>query len=286
MQDRTKTLGASRIAAADTETFRVLPGRADAGLILLCDHAENRFPPGYGTLGLPAEQLRRHIAYDIGARGVTERLSQLLDVPAVLTHYSRLLIDPNRGLDDPTLVMRISDGAVVPGNRHLDAAERQKRVDLYYKPYHETVDRVIDECRAHHPHPALLSMHSFTELWRGAIRPWQVGILWDADDRLAGPLIDTFIAEGDLLVGNNEPYTGRLKGDCMWLHGTQRGLPHAIIEIRQDLIGDEAGEADWAARVARVMRAIAKRRGLALDLDVSRAAGLEGEIASGAFGPI
>ncbi|MGE0855834.1 MAG: N-formylglutamate amidohydrolase [Hyphomicrobiaceae bacterium] len=254
--------------------------------MLLCDHAENTVPAAYGTLGLPEAQLQRHIAYDIGAAAVVEALSRALDVPAILTRFSRLLIDPNRGEDDPTLIMRLSDGAVVPGNRTLDPAERAHRIDTYYRPYHTAIDRVIDEMSLRHPHPALLSIHSFTELWRGAIRPWQVGILWDADDRLAGPLIDTFVSAGDLLVGDNEPYTGKLRGDCMWQHGTQRGLPHAIIEIRQDLIRDARGQSDWAERVAKVMRAVAHRRGLALDLPVVPAAAAESApVAAGGFTP-
>ena len=278
--------GAPMVAAAFTESHRIVPGRADAGLILLCDHAENRMPEGYGTLGLPAPELERHIAYDIGAAGVVEGIARLLGVPAILTRFSRLLIDPNRGLDDPTLVMRLSDGAIIPGNRVLPAEERQKRVATWYEPYHKAVDALIDEAREHHPHPALLSIHSFTEVWRGVIRPWQVGVLWDADDRLAGPLIDRFVAEGDLLVGDNEPYTGKLQGDCMWLHGTQRGLPHAIIEVRQDLIRAADGQRAWAERIARIMRTISGRRGLALNIGEEHAATALGEFASGAFGPI
>lgn len=281
---------APQVAAITTESYRIVPGRADAGLILICDHAENRMPDGYGTLGLPPAELERHIAYDIGAAGIVERLAAILGVPAILTRFSRLLIDPNRGLDDPTLVMRLSDGAIIPGNRTLPPEERQHRVDTWYQPYHTAVDALIDEVHAHHAHPALLSIHSFTEVWRGNIRPWQVGILWDADDRLSGPLIDRFVAEGDLLVGDNEPYTGKLQGDCMWMHGTQRGLPHAIIEVRQDLIRSAAGQAAWAERIARVMRQIAARRGLALDIGQEATEGGAGDtlahIASGDFGPI
>lgn len=274
------------IAGQSAESHRVLPGRANAGLVLLCDHAENTLPPEYGTLGLPPSELQRHIAYDIGAAAVVEELSHLLGAPAVLTRFSRLLIDPNRGLDDPTLVMRLSDGAIIPGNRHLDATERERRIERWYRPYHTAVDAVIDAAHAHHPHPALLSVHSFTEVWRGEIRPWQVGVLWDADDRLPVPLIDRFVAEGDLLVGDNEPYTGRLKGDCMWMHGTQRGLPHAIIEIRQDLIRDAAGQKDWAARIARILRQISGRRGLALDIGEEHTGAALARFASGDFGPV
>ncbi len=217
-------------------------------------------------LGLPEGELRRHIAYDIGAKGVVERLAELLDVPAVLSRFSRLLIDPNRGTDDPTLVMRLSDGAIIPGNRNLTTEEREHRIARWYHPYHAAIDQVIDAAQAHHPHPALLSIHSFTEVWRGTTRPWQVGILWDADDRLAAPLIDTLVGEGDLLVGDNQPYSGKLQGDCMWWHGTQRGLPHALIELRQDLIRDEAGQAMWAQRIARVMGKIRNRRGLMIKI--------------------
>jgi predicted N-formylglutamate amidohydrolase len=240
---------------AETEaSYRVLPGRADAGLIILCDHADNAFPDGYGTLGLPPEQLKRHIAYDIGARAITERLSARLGVPAVLSRFSRLLIDPNRGADDPTLIMRLSDGAVIPGNMNLDAAERETRISRYYKPYHAAISRVIDACIATGTMPAILSLHSFTESWKGTPRPWHVGILWDKDPRLAKPLLDGFYAGHDILVGDNEPYKGSLRGDCCWQHGTVRGLAQAIIEYRQDLVRDEAGQTAWADRTEAIMR--------------------------------
>src|SRR5512145_2633956 len=154
---------ASGIGAEVHDSYSILPGRSDRGLIVLCDHADNDLPEGYGTLGLPAEQLQRHIAYDIGAAPIARALSAALDVPAALTRYSRLLIDPNRGRDDPTLIMRLSDGAVVPGNRRLDAAEREKRLRLYYEPYHRAVDAAIDRFLADGIAPVLLSIHSFTE---------------------------------------------------------------------------------------------------------------------------
>lgn len=242
-----------QISAETTESFRVLPGAADAGLMILCDHANNAFPPGYGTLGLPPEQLVRHIAYDIGAAELTRRLSKALGAPAVMTHYSRLLIDPNRGPDDPTLIMRISDGAVVPGNRVLTDAERDKRRTHYYDPYHAAIDRTIDACLATGRAPMLFSVHSFTDKWRGKARPWHAAILWDEDPRLAVPLMKALRADGDILVGDNEPYSGRLKGDCLWRHGTMRGLANCIVEVRQDLIGEEKGQAAWADRLARIL---------------------------------
>jgi predicted N-formylglutamate amidohydrolase len=247
---------APTIAGREEESFCVLPGRADRGLVILCDHAGNLLPPEYGTLGLPEAQLQRHIAYDIGVAPIVRALSAELGAPAAMTRYSRLLIDPNRGRDDPTLIMRLSDGAVVPGNRRLDAAERDKRMRLYYDPYHGAISDVIDRCLATGVAPVLLSIHSFTESWKEYARPWHVGVLWDRDERLAKPLLDSFYAEGDLIVGDNEPYAGQLEGDCLWQHGAQRGLANAIVEIRQDLIRDAAGQQAWARRLCRIVEKI------------------------------
>jgi predicted N-formylglutamate amidohydrolase len=246
------------ICAEEHDSYRILGGRTDAGLILLCDHAGKAIPPGYGTLGLPPEQLERHIAYDIGAAQVTTRLAAALDVPAVLTRYSRLLIDPNRGADDPTLIMRLSDGAVIPGNKRLDEAERERRTRLYYAPYHRAIDAAIDQCHASGVPPMLLSIHSFTESWKETPRPWHVGVLWDRDLRLAKPLLEGLYAEGDLIVGDNEPYSGQLEGDCLWQHATCRGLVNALIEIRQDLIRDAAGQEAWARRLSGLVGTISR----------------------------
>jgi predicted N-formylglutamate amidohydrolase len=253
------------IPAIDAPSHRVVPGRANRGLVILCDHATNHIPPEYGTLGLDPAQLKRHIAYDIGAEGVVGHLAELLGAPAVLSRFSRLLIDPNRGDDDPTLIMRLSDGAVVPGNRHLDAAERQHRIERFWRPYHAAITDTIDRCIAAGAPPAIVSVHSFTESWKGVPRPWHVGVLWEGDRRLAVPLLEAFQAEGDLIVGENQPYPGSYEGDCCWLHGVQRQLPWAIIEIRQDLIRDEAGQTRWAERLARIIESLTRRPDLHLD---------------------
>lgn len=254
------------VAFETTEAYTVLAGSMQAGALLLCDHASNAFPAGYGTLGLPESELCRHIAYDIGALSVTRHMAAGLRVPAIHTHYSRLLIDPNRGADDPTLIMRLSDGAVIPGNRVLSAAERHQRMARYYHPYHSTITRVIDGFVAAGVPPVLVSMHSFTDNWKGVPRPWHVSVLWDKDPRFAVPLLEALSAEGDLIVGDNEPYHGALEGDCMWQHGSTRGLPHAIIEVRQDLIADAAGEAAWGARLSRIISSILARDDLRADL--------------------
>lgn len=245
-----------------TDSYEVIPGRLDAGLIVLCDHAVNALPSEYGTLGLPPAEFERHIAYDIGAAAVTRKVAEALGVPAICTRFSRLLIDVNRGLDDPTLIMRISDGAVVPGNRHLDAAERGKRVGRYYEPYHRQIDDLIESCVAAGVPPALLSVHSFTDNWKGDPRPWHAAILWDRDHRLSVPLLNQLRRDPSIVVGENEPYDGKLAGDCMWQHGTRRGLAHTIIEIRQDLIRDAAGQLDWAERLAAAVKAVFARADL------------------------
>jgi predicted N-formylglutamate amidohydrolase len=240
-------------AADSAAAFETIDGRADGGLVLICDHASNHVPPEYGSLGLPAAQFERHIAYDIGAAALTRALAERFGVPAVLSHFSRLLIDPNRGLDDPTLIMRLSDGAVVPGNARSDAAERARRIARFYKPYDDAVNRAIEAGMATGRMPMILSVHSFTPHWKGIARPWHVGILWDADPRLAKPLIEGLARDPAIVVGDNEPYHGALRGDTLYRHATRRGLAHALVEIRQDLIADAAGVAEWADRLAAVL---------------------------------
>ena len=240
-----------------SETFaayEILPGDIEQGVILICDHARNDFPEGYGTLGLPASELERHIAYDIGVDAVTRQLAERLNVPAVLSTFSRLLVDPNRGLDDPTLIMRVSDGIVVPGNADIGEDERQKRIDLYYRPYHAAIAGLIDDMMRQGVIPALLSIHSFTPVWRGIARPWQAGLLWDVrDKRFSDVLMAALREDRHLVVGDNEPYRGGLCGDTIDEHGTRRGLASALLEIRHDLIDDEPGISDWVDRLARLL---------------------------------
>lgn len=244
------------IAPSSDDSFEIVGGRADAGLIVLCDHASNALPPEYGSLGLPAHEFQRHIAYDIGAAGITRVIAEAFQAPAVLTRTSRLLIDPNRGPDDPTLIMRLSDGAIIPGNRHLDDAERERRMRLYYAPYHQAIESVIEHCLATGVAPAIVSMHSFTEAWKGIRRPWQVGILWDRDQRLARPMIEALAADNALHVGDNQPYKGTLEGDCLWQHATSRGLLNALVEVRQDLIAEHAGQVTWGQRLVSILDAL------------------------------
>lgn len=230
-----------------------LSGARRAGLLIVVDHARPALPAAYGDLGLEAEQFERHIAYDIGIEGVARQLNERLDVPVVMATFSRLLIDPNRGEDDPTLVMRLSDGAVIPENARISRSGIERRADEFYRPYHTAIDDEIDAFLAEGLPPVLLSLHSFTNIWRGKDRALHAGILWDRDDRFALPLLQALRGPGDLHVGDNEPYTGQLKGDCMYRHGTLRGIAHALLEIRQDLIRDDAGQAAFAARLADML---------------------------------
>lgn len=240
--------------------FEIIPGDPTRSLVILADHAMNRLPAEYGDLGLPAEAFARHIAYDIGVEAVTRGLCGQLGVPAVLGCFSRLLIDPNRGEDDPTLIMKLSDGMVIPSNHPLSVKERERRLNLYHRPYHDAVASVIAEVwRKSDKPPLVLSLHSFTPAWNGIARPWHAGVLWDTDPRAVYPLIKALSADPELIVGDNEPYDGALRGDTMHRHCSMTGLAHALLEVRQDLIGDQAGVASWVARLAPILASLANR---------------------------
>lgn len=232
------------------------PGR----WLITCDHATNMVPPDVngGDLGLPRADMERHIAYDVGAYGLAQHLGELLDSPVIASHFSRLVIDPNRGEDDPTLLMKLYDGSIIPANRHADAAEKARRLDAYYRPYHEALARL-----AALPHVVILSIHSFTRQLRGhAPRPWHVGILHTDDTRISDPLLARLNSESDLVIGDNEPYTGHLKGDAIEKHGTTFHRPNVLVELRNDLIADHQGQKDWAARLAPIFEATLVDAGL------------------------
>lgn len=228
---------------------------ANSPLIFVCDHASNALPPEYGSLGLPTEAFTRHIAYDIGAADVTRVLAESFAAPAILGSFSRLLVDLNRGPDDPTLVMKLSDRAIIPGNAHADAAEIAKRMRLYYQPYHDRIAAAIARVEGAGQPPVLISIHSFTPSWRGWQRPWHVGILWsEKDPRLAQFMLDRLRREHDLTVGDNEPYHGELEGDCMDQHAVVHGFAHVLIELRQDLVDTAEKAQNWAARLQPILQ--------------------------------
>ncbi len=246
----------SPFPAYRTEAVETVPGNAAAGVLILCDHASNAMPAEYASLGLPPGELQRHIAHDIGAAGVARHLARLLNAPAVLAAFSRLLIDPNRGLDDPTLIMRIADGSIIPGNALVDAAERTRRIERFWRAYDNTIGKAIAAMRTAGRVPLLLSVHTFTPVWRGVPRPWQAGVLFDpAQPDMSPPFIDALRRRHpDLAIGVNEPYSGGLPGDTLDRHGVGKGLAHTLVEIRQDLVATEDGQRQWAERIAGALR--------------------------------
>lgn len=223
--------------------------------LLTCDHASNAVPlwVNGGDLGLPAADMARHIASDVGAAGLTRALASELSAPAILSRFSRLVIDPNRGADDPTLLMKLYDGTIIPANRHAGPAELQRRMDRLYHPYHAALASLA----ARRDDTVICAIHSFTPQLRGrAPRPWHVGVLYShLDDRLALPLIARLRAEADLCIGDNEPYAGHLPGDAIDQHALQKGRPNVLIELRHDLISDAAGQDNWAKRLAPLLTA-------------------------------
>ncbi|KAF0229510.1 MAG: N-formylglutamate amidohydrolase superfamily [Beijerinckiaceae bacterium] len=247
------------IASQSHPAFEIVGGNAAGGLLILCDHAQASIPAEYADLGLSQAQLARHIAYDIGAETVARTLAAELHAPAVMSRFSRLLIDPNRGTDDPTLVMRIADGAIVPGNARIGQAEIDARIARFYEPYDVAIAHTLDAMQAAgagtvRPNPAVVSMHSFTPSMKGIDRPWHITVIWDFDPRLNRMLLDALQRESDLVVGENEPYQGGYAGDTIDRHCLKRGLAHVLVEIRQDLIDNAPAAEAWGKRLAGILR--------------------------------
>lgn len=231
----------------DPPAYEILRPRGTAKVVFLCDHASNRVPRALDNLGLPESELQRHIAWDIGAAGLTRRLSEHFDAPAVLAGYSRLVIDCNRTLEDSQAILDWSDGTAVPGNTGLSDQDMADRAEACYWPYHEACAAVIDGVEARGAVPAVVMLHSFTPVMGPTPRPWHIGILWERDGRIALPVLKHLRERGDLCVGDNEPYSASSPhGYTMPVHAAKAGRPNVQIEVRQDLIGDEAGVERWA----------------------------------------
>lgn len=242
--------------AAGAPPFDIHNGGGEAAMLVVCDHAGRAIPPEYGSLGVAEEKLGGHIAWDIGAGALTRRLADQLGACAVVARYSRLVVDLNRGLDHPTLMVARSDGIEVPGNRDLDPTAIERRLDLYYRPYHQAVAERLARLKARYGAPALIGIHSFTPVMNGVERPWQVGLLWNKDRRLVDPMLAALAGQDDVMAAENEPYSGRTTNHTMDIHGTDHGLPNLSIEVRQDLIDSSEGALRWAEILAVGLRLI------------------------------
>ncbi len=244
------------LAPDEPRPFEILNAGGQAPVLLLCDHATRFIPRALKSLGLDEACLMRHIAWDIGIAEMTRSLVERLDAPAVFSTFSRLIVDPNRQLDNPTLMPEISDGTVVPGNRDLDPAARAARIETFFQPYHDAIAAQIDVMLAGGKVPTVVSMHSFTPMMHGEERPWEIGILWNRDPRLPQPLMSRLRAEG-LTVGDNLPYSGADgHGYTQHVHCDRRGLANVLIEVRQDLIDTRHGAAEWAARIGAALEEV------------------------------
>ncbi len=242
------------LGEGDPPPVRVLRPKGRSEFFLTADHAGRAIPRRLGDLGLPPSELERHIAWDIGIAGVTEALSQALDVAAVLQAYSRLVIDCNRQPDWASAIPTVSELTAIPGNEAIPPAQREARRREIFLPYHQRIAELLGGRAAAGRRTVLIAMHSFTPVFKGETRNIDIGILYNRDRRLADILLDLLRAEGDLMVGDNAPYAITDASDyTVPVHGEGRSLPHVEIEIRQDLIADDAGQAAWATRLARLL---------------------------------
>jgi predicted N-formylglutamate amidohydrolase len=228
--------------------------------VVICDHAGRRLPRALGSLGLSEAALSTHIAWDIGARGVAERLASALDAFLARQRYSRLVIDCNRPLDAVDSITTHSERTPIPGNQNLAPGSARARAREIFHPYHDQIRAELDRRRETGRPAILVAVHSFTPVFLDEARPWHIGILFNRDARLAEPLLALLHDEGDLVVGRNQPYAVSDRSDFSVVHhGEQRGVPHVEIEIRQDLIANDEGQRVWAERLARLLPAAATR---------------------------
>ena len=251
------------LAADEPPPFAIDNAAGTSPFFFTCDHAGRRIPRALGDLGVTAEERERHIAWDIGAAGVMAHLAARLDAFAIAQTYSRLVVDCNRPLESPTLIPLRSERTDIPGNADLSAAQRQQRLDEIFAPYHARIAAELDARRAAGRPTILVTVHSFTPVYLGVARPWHCGMLYHRDARLAHALLRLIRAEGEWVVGDNEPYSVSDTSDyAIPVYGEGRGLAHVELEIRQDLIADAAGQVQWAERVAVWLQKASSAAGL------------------------
>jgi predicted N-formylglutamate amidohydrolase len=240
----------------DPQPFERIDAAGDSSILLVCDHASAIIPARYGTLGLDDATRGAHVAWDIGAAMVTRMLAAHLDCTALLAGISRLVIDCNRQPGDPSSIPARTCGTEVPGNRKIDDAEAEARAAAWFWPYHQEIGTTLARMFRRGPVPVMISLHSFTPRMGDFPRPWQVGVLWNRDGRMALPVIDALRGDPGLNVGDNQPYSGREINYTLDTHAGAAGLPHLSFEIRQDLLADEAGCRRWAALLAQVLKPV------------------------------
>ena len=238
------------LGRGDPAPYTIENSGGAARCLILCDHASNRIPSSLGQLGLSDGELEQHVAYDIGSATVAREFSRRFDAPLIMTGYSRLVIDANRYPGDPTSIVAVSDGIRIPGNVTVAAADAVQRAHEFFHPYHNAIRRELTALQRRYVEPCVISIHSFTPTFDENPRPWHVGVLWGDDPRVAQPLLDRLRREHDLCVGDNQPYDAREPiGYSMNEHGAGTGLPHILLEIRQDLIAEQQNALAWAARL-------------------------------------
>jgi predicted N-formylglutamate amidohydrolase len=242
------------LAADEPDPVKVFRPDGASPFFLTCDHAGRLVPRALGDLGVSKSEYERHIAWDIGAAAVSRLVSDALDAPLVEQVYSRLVIDCNRDPAVESAMPDMSELTPIPGNVGLGAEDRAMRRDEIFQPYHSRIADLLDLRIAAGKKAVLVAMHSFTPVFKGVARPWHIGVLYNHDPALARILYDLLEKEGDLMVGDNEPYHVSDETDYgIPVHGERRGIPHVEIEIRQDLIGDRAGQQAWAERLVRLL---------------------------------
>jgi predicted N-formylglutamate amidohydrolase len=256
-QNTPNSVSATLLSDNDLAPAIILNADRRSNAVIVCDHGGDAFPEKLNNLGLDATQRARHIAWDIGASAVAREVSRLLEAPAALGRYSRLVIDLNRPTVDLTSIREISDGVLVPGNRNLSAADVEARVAEIFTPYHNAVAALVETAREQVAAPALVSIHSFTPVMKGMERPWHIGVLFGPDARLAHKLIAALSRHPDICVGENKPYSGYdLFGCTVETHAIPKGDPNILLEIRQDLIDTQHGAEHWAGLIAIALREI------------------------------
>lgn len=247
-------MGREPDSLAAAATVKVTNPGGSSPYLFTCDHASNFIPAEFGTLGLDRSELTRHIAWDPGALPVAQLLAQALDATLIETCVSRLVIDCNRPLDAPNLISEVSETTSIPANANLTQAERQARIDLAWRPFHDTIERAIDARIAAGRETRLVSVHSYTPVYLSKARPWHIGIIHDEDERVAVPLLRALNAVAGIVVGANEPYSpADLVYYTLERHARSRGLACAMIEIRNNEIAAGAGQAKWAELLAAIL---------------------------------